>query len=1131
MPVQAWAATAPQPAASPSASSTQAGRGSDGTVWYLAEGYTGGDFDTYVLVQNPGTQAAKVTLDFQLPPGLQAPSYKVDVPAGTRKTVHLDELPGLGATDVSTRVVSNRPVVAERAMYFSYNGKVGGHDSIGVKYPAATWYLAEGYTGGDFDTYVLVQNPGSATTGVTLDFQLPPGKSAPSYKFDLPAHTRKTVHLDELPGLDATDVSTKVTSPLPVVAERAMYFNYNGIDGGHDSVGVENPSNTWYLAEGYTAGNFETYVLVQNPGGDAARVTLDFQLPPGSKAPSYSFDLPGGTRKTILLDGLPGLAATDVSTKVSANKAVVAERAMYFDYDGKKDGHDSAGATRPDPDWYLAEGYTAENFDTYVLVQNPGKTDKKVTLHFQLPPGKSAPSYKFNLPAGTRKTVHLDQLPGLESTDVSTWVDATGPVVAERAMYFIYKGRKGGSCSLGALYEPPVIPDTTKVLVENDMKHLVGIKDQGKEKVLTFDAETTMLHKVGVGDVIVSSATSQRIPPFKVTKVAHNGGNLVLTVKGASLEDLIWRGRISVANSQAVKSAAGGGDRNADALLTYTHTWNVNKQVPSTGQNYVDLVGVATVTINMDISINVDYTPPSVDFQWKSKYGISYLVVHAHPPSIALKSMSFGASFSENIALDATIHGDFSINKYATTVPGTKIPFPTIEFAIPCVPPIPIWFDPYVQLAVGVDGSVHTQLSAGVTQDATISAGCSYNQSAGWQTSQSNSFNYRVRAPSPPSSFLKYDCTFSLGPQLGMLVYSLAGPYINLLPGYRITGDSNTSHPGYPLLGIYVTLDIDVGVKVNVEVGVLKWSWSVTIFNKYWRVLNWDMLLVKTVWIYSLSPTSGKVGDPVTLNGDGFGSSRKNNSYVSFGSKQVDNSDYTAWDDNSIACKVPADVSGTVHVTVTRIFHDWVVFTIEKTSNEKPFNVTGPPPPGGQELLTNGNFSSGLANWSVIDQGGTHYHGTNSTQVKSEGGVPILFMYRRCPQNDGGSAGVAQGLNALLQGSGLNLTARIRCDYQRGGAIAGSNPAWYPEGAVQFRIKFRRADGSTGEWYHGFYYGSVPGADLSHFTQVAKGSWVDYASGNILPKIGAGSTITGFRIYGFGWDFDGYASNVSLKTN
>jgi len=144
MPVQTWAATAPQPAASPSASSTQAGQGSDGTVWYLAEGYTGGDFDTYVLVQNPGTQAAKVTLDFQLPPGLQAPSYKVDVPAGTRKTVHLDELPGLGATDVSTRVVSNRPVVAERAMYFSYNGKVGGHDSIGVKYPRrpGTWLRA-----------------------------------------------------------------------------------------------------------------------------------------------------------------------------------------------------------------------------------------------------------------------------------------------------------------------------------------------------------------------------------------------------------------------------------------------------------------------------------------------------------------------------------------------------------------------------------------------------------------------------------------------------------------------------------------------------------------------------------------------------------------------------------------------------------------------------------------------------------------------------------------------------------------------------------------------------------------------------------------------------------------------------
>jgi hypothetical protein len=33
--------------------------------------------------------------------------------------------------DVSTRIVSDRPVIAERPMYFDYNGWTGGHTGTG----------------------------------------------------------------------------------------------------------------------------------------------------------------------------------------------------------------------------------------------------------------------------------------------------------------------------------------------------------------------------------------------------------------------------------------------------------------------------------------------------------------------------------------------------------------------------------------------------------------------------------------------------------------------------------------------------------------------------------------------------------------------------------------------------------------------------------------------------------------------------------------------------------------------------------------------------------------------------------------------------------------------------------------
>jgi len=1102
---------------------TQATR--DATVWYLAEGYTGGEFDTWVLVQNPGEENAKVTLSFQLPPGSSAPDYKFDLPGGTRKSIHLDELQGLGGTDVSTKVVGTNPVVAERAMYFNYNGKVGGHDSIGVKYPSANWFLAEGYTGGEFDTYVLVQNPNSAPTSATLDFQLPPGSSAPSYTFDLPARTRKTVRLDDLPGLAATDVSTKVSSPLPVVAERAMYFNYYGITGGHDSIGAENPSKSWFLAEGYTGGTFDTWVLVQNPGNEAANVTLDFQLPPGSSAPSYTFDLPAGTRKTVRLDDLSGLAATDVSTMVSASKPVVAERAEYFDYYGRSDGHDSIGVTRPDTDWYLAEGYTAESFDTYLLVQNPGKTEKKVTLHFQLPPGAKADPYSFTLPGGTRRTVHLDELPGLKGTDVSTWVDASGPVVAERSMYFYYDGKKGGSCSSGALYEPPVIPATTKVLIEDDMKHLIDEHVSKPYRVLTFHGETANLKNVEVGDVLVSNVASGQLPPSKVGKISHSEGNLLLYVEAAGIEEAIWRGRMSLANTQAAN--AGGADRAASSLVHLTHTFNVSQRIGG-DENYVQLNGSATVTFDADLSVNIDYTAPSVDSYWKkSKWGISYLVVDVKPPKVVFNGLSFGATFSENIGITATTHGNFAKSKFVTTIPGTRIDLPSIDFVIGVVPG---WIDPYIQLALGADGAVHASVTAGVRQDATIGAGASYNTAEGWKTTKSNTFSYEF---TPPTATGTFDCKFSLGPQIGLLLYSIAGPYINLLPGFRVTADSNGGHPGHPLWALYVDLDIDLGVKVGIQVGILKWSWTYFFVNEFFRLPTWEALLVKSVHLYSITPTSGAVDTPVTLNGNGFGDQPVNNSYVSFGNTNVTSP--TSWNDDTIVCNVPSGVLGTVDVSVTRVFWNWVIGgvqlpKIEQTSDKKSFEVTGPPPPSGAELLTNGDFSNNLSNWSIWDQGGSNVHGDNRLEVKTVGGRRAVFMYRRCPQNDGGASGIIQQLNASLAGAtSLRLTSTIRADYQRGGAIAGSNPAWFPEGAVQFRFKYRKADGSEAEWYHGFYYGSVSGADTAHFTKVSKDSWYDYDSGNILSEVGAGSTITDFRAYGFGWDFDGYASGISLK--
>ncbi len=158
-------------------------------------------------------------------------------------------MPGLGNVSVSTQVVCDKPIVAERAMYFNYDGNDDGHDSIGVTEPSDNWYFAEGYTGGEFDTWVLLQNPNDTAVNATLNFMLEDGSVVP-YTVNIAARARYSVKVDAVAGLDCCNVSTQVTADLPVVAERAMYFSYNGKDGGHDSIGSVDPACTWYFAEG-----------------------------------------------------------------------------------------------------------------------------------------------------------------------------------------------------------------------------------------------------------------------------------------------------------------------------------------------------------------------------------------------------------------------------------------------------------------------------------------------------------------------------------------------------------------------------------------------------------------------------------------------------------------------------------------------------------------------------------------------------------------------------------------------------------------------------------------------------------------------------------------------------------------
>ncbi|MBC7247396.1 MAG: hypothetical protein H5T73_06425 [Actinobacteria bacterium] len=480
------------------------------TGWYFAEGYTGGDFDTWITIQNPNQTDATAHLRFFLNDG---DPVDMDLPLGkeTRTSVLLNSIPALKNKEVATMVTATGDgIIAERAMYFRYEGggaaRAGGHASIGATDTSCYWYLPEGYTGGGFDTWLVLMNPTDTDANdVYVKLLVPWSDQYYMFKTSVPAQRRRTIKIDDLVWKEGTDnliadvgaatggggtgqevkfdnteVSTYVFSNggVGLVVERAMYFDYYGKAGGSCSMGAPSAASTWYLPEGYTGGDFDTWVEVMNPSGDYVDIVYTFY----SNKPGFtpvSVTHPGvkpWSRDTIKVDAVPGLEGTDVSTKVQAYKAgtttpayVVAERAMYFRYGTASDGHTSIGAAHAYNYWFLAEGYTGGSFDTYVCVMNPMSIPMKVKATFMTPSGHTVKK-EYDVPAYYRLTIKVDdQDPSLAATDVSTMIEAEtlggasaeyqagmiAGVVAERAMYFTYRDpidgslKSGGSCSIG----------------------------------------------------------------------------------------------------------------------------------------------------------------------------------------------------------------------------------------------------------------------------------------------------------------------------------------------------------------------------------------------------------------------------------------------------------------------------------------------------------------------------------------------------------------------------------------------------------------------------------------------------------------------------------------------------------
>jgi hypothetical protein len=418
---------------------------------FLAEGATGSFFHTVISLANPDpSNAATALLTFATGDGRHV-SRRVTVPAGRSVAVRADAVPGVEETSMSTSIDSDRPLGVTRNVSWDYRRTFAPRGfgltlETAAAAPSPAWFLAEGSTVLGFELFYLLQNPQPTATQATVRFLLPGGQTI-ARTYDLAPGSRTTVHVNEVPGLEETDVAGEITTTVPIVVERAMYRSApdEPLRLGHASMGVPAAATEWFLAEGATGSFFDLYVLIANPGATAAAVDVRFARPDGSIV-TRQYSVGAHSRFSIYVDDVAGLANTSVATTVTSTNAVpiVVERAMYwpgsfFDY---YESHGSAGSTGTAQRWVVAgaENNTQLNTQSFVLIANTTNRAGTARLTFLYPePLPTAAPIEVVLPANSRTTVPVPGGPTPSVSYFGVLVESVGasPVdlVVESAVY------------------------------------------------------------------------------------------------------------------------------------------------------------------------------------------------------------------------------------------------------------------------------------------------------------------------------------------------------------------------------------------------------------------------------------------------------------------------------------------------------------------------------------------------------------------------------------------------------------------------------------------------------------------------------------------------------------------------
>jgi hypothetical protein len=352
-----------------------------------------GTFVSEVVVSNPGTVDANVTLTFVKSDGTQAMTAPLSFPvkAGASVKTYVPNVPQLADGRYSVVVDSDQNVTAianlvssSPSTSTSYNGIASGDTGTSFNIPS----VYRNYFG--FSSSIVVQNAGTAAANVSIAYKNAGGTTIASETRSIPANASVTVDQTATSGLtDGYVGSAVVTSDQPVAA----IFLISASGQLSSARGFKSGSPVVYLPVIYNQYfNFNTNVLVQNVGTAPTTVRIEYfnaangakvgeetstAIAPGSSFTFFQFETGRGPAVVpVNFNGAAVVRSLDGGSVVAVAN-VQETRQNYLE---AYNGFPAASATSKTSCAAILKNYF--NYNTSLTVQNADSAATNLTLTY-----------------------------------------------------------------------------------------------------------------------------------------------------------------------------------------------------------------------------------------------------------------------------------------------------------------------------------------------------------------------------------------------------------------------------------------------------------------------------------------------------------------------------------------------------------------------------------------------------------------------------------------------------------------------------------------------------------------------------------------------------------------------------